>query len=120
MLGRVKPAVAPDVVVTVRVPVPAEAPVMLTGDVAPRLAEGGSIAPVGEAVSAAVRVTLPVKPPLGVTVMIAVLPVVEPGEPIVTAPLGVNMKFGATYALTVTLTVVCMVIAPDMPVTVTA
>ena len=93
-LGRTSAPVVAAVVVTVRVPVPFEAPVMLTGDVAPKLKVGGSVAPVGLDARAAVRVTLPVNPPLGMTVMVAVLPVVAPGELMLMAPPLVNVKVG--------------------------
>src|ERR1022692_2604690 len=78
-LGRTKAPVVAAVVDTVKVPVPAAAPVMLTGDVAPKLKVGGSVAPVGLDARTAVRVTVPVKPPLGVTVIVEVLAVVAPG-----------------------------------------
>jgi hypothetical protein len=67
------------VVRMVRVAVSAEAPVMLTGLVEPKRKVGGYWAPVGLEVTAAVSVTLPVKPPAGVTVIAAVLPDVAPG-----------------------------------------
>lgn len=94
-LGRTKDAVVGAVVATVRVPVPFEAPVMLTGDVAPKPKVGGSTAPDGLDARIAVRVTLPVKPPLGITVIVAVLPVVAPGA-MVMLPLLVSVKVGAT------------------------
>jgi len=49
---------------------------MLTGVVAPKLKVGSRFAPAGLVAIAAVRATLPVKLPLGVTVIVAVLPVV--------------------------------------------
>ena len=67
------------VVAMVSVAVPAVALVMLTGLVDPKLSVGGSMAPVGLVASTAVRVTLPVNPPAGVSVMEEVLPVVAPG-----------------------------------------
>jgi hypothetical protein len=51
------------VVVTVTVADPAVALVMLTGEVEPKLNVGRLAAPLGLDVSAAVRGTLPVKPP---------------------------------------------------------
>jgi hypothetical protein len=60
------------VVETVRVAVPALAPVIMTGLVEPKLTVGRSCAPTGLDVTAAVSVTLPVKPPLGVTVIVDV------------------------------------------------
>ena len=95
-LGRTNAPVVGAVVVTVRVPVPFDAPVMLTGEVAPKLNVGGSMAPLGPDVRAAVRVTLPVKPPLGMTVIVVALPVVAPGEPMLMEPLLVKAKLGAT------------------------
>jgi hypothetical protein len=84
--GLVRAPVVDAVVVTVRVPVPAEAVVMFTGVVEPKLRVGKSLAPLGLDARAAVRATLPVKPPLGVTVMVAVLAVVAPGVTVM-APL---------------------------------
>jgi hypothetical protein len=94
-MGRARAPEVAAVVETVRVPVPFEAPVMSTGDVAPKLKVGGSIAPDGLEVRTATRVTLPVNPPLGATVMVAVLPVVAPGALMVTGPLLVIVKPGA-------------------------
>ncbi len=62
-----------EVVVTVSVPVSAVAPVMVTELVTPQVA--GLVAPVGMVVTAQVRLTAPVKPFAGVTVMVDVLPV---------------------------------------------
>lgn len=118
--GLTEAAVVAAVLDTVSVPVPAVTPVMLTGDVVPKLKVGRSVAPVGLVAIDAAKATLPVKPPLGVTVIVAVLPVVAPGELMVMAPLLVNAKVGGMLAVTVTFTVVVCVIAPDMPVTVTA
>jgi hypothetical protein len=77
--GYARAALVGAVVVMVSVAVTALAPVMLTGLVAPKLNVGGSVALVGLEVTAAVSVTLPVKPPLGVRVIVEVLPVVAPG-----------------------------------------
>ena len=63
----------------VSVAVTADVPVMLTGLVEPKLSGGGSWAPDGLDVIAAVSVTLPVKPPPGVTVIVEVFPLVAPG-----------------------------------------
>ena len=70
-------------------------PVILTGLVEPKLRVGKSCAPFGLDVTEAVRATGPVKPPVGVTVTIAVFPVVAPGLLIVTA-LPLTVKLGAT------------------------
>jgi hypothetical protein len=99
-------------------PVAAVVPVMLTGDVVPKLNVGRSEAPAGLAVRAAVKVTLPVNPPLGVTVIVELLPVVAPGELMVMAPPLVRAK-EAGVEVTVTVTVVVCVMVPETPVTVT-
>jgi hypothetical protein len=62
-----------------RVAVPAVAPGIFTGLVEPKLKVGGYTAPAGLEVTAAASVTLPVKPPPGVTVIVEVLPEVAPG-----------------------------------------
>src|ERR1700692_524100 len=82
------------VVEMVRLAVPA-VPVILTGLVEPKLNMGRSLAPVGMDVIAAVRATLPIKPPLGVTVIVEVLPVVAPGATETGVPLSVKLG-GAT------------------------
>lgn len=58
------------VVVIVRVAVPPPGAVMLTLLVAPKFNAGSSTAPAGLDVIAAVRVTIPVNPPIGVTVIV--------------------------------------------------
>jgi hypothetical protein len=93
---------------------------MLTGDVVPKLNVGGSVAPFGLEVRVAVNVTLPVNPPLGVTVIVDVFPVVAPGELTVMAPPLVRAnEAGTAVTVTVTLTAVFCVIVPETPVTVT-
>jgi hypothetical protein len=87
------------VVERVRVACPALAPVMLTGLVEPKLQEGGFTAFAGSAVMAAVSVTLPMKPPEGVTVM-----VLAPPLPAVTVKLdgeAASVMTGTVAALTV-------------------
>lgn len=107
------------VVETVSVPVAAPL-VTLTGEVAPKLNVGASTAPAGLVVRAAVRVTLPVNPPLGVIVIVVVLPVVAPGELMVIAPLLATAKLaGATKVVTAMFKVVVVVVEPEVPVTVT-
>jgi hypothetical protein len=91
------------VVEMVRVAIPAEAPVMLAGLVDPKLNVGASSAPDGPEVMEAVRVTAPVKPPLGVTVMVEVFPVVAPGTRMTGVPPIVNE--GGAGVVTVTLDV---------------
>ena len=117
-MGRTKAPLVAAVVRTESVPVPAVVPVMLTGDVVPKLNVGGSEAPAGLVVRAAVNATLPVKPPLGVTVIVEVLPVAAPGELMVMAPPLVRAN-EAGAAVTVAVTVVVFVMVPDTPVTVT-
>jgi hypothetical protein len=74
----------------VKVAVPAEAPAMFAGLVDPKLKVGASWAPAGLEVMAAVSATLPVKPPLGVTVMVEVFPLVAPGTKVTVVPPIVN------------------------------
>jgi hypothetical protein len=85
-LGYARAALVAAVVETVRVAVPAVVPVMLTGVVDPKLKVGGYWAPVGLEVRLAVNVTLPVKPPAGVTVMVEVFPVVAPWVTVTDVP----------------------------------
>jgi len=94
-LGWTSAALVAAVVVIVSVAVPAEVPVMLTGLVEPKLKVGGYWAPVGLEVTAAVSITLPVKPPAGVTVMVEVFPVVAPGVTVTAMPLTVKLGVGA-------------------------
>jgi hypothetical protein len=82
------------VVTIVRVPAPAALPVMLTGLVELKLKVGGNTAPLGLVVRTAVRPTLPVKPPVGVTVIVEVLPVVAPGATLTAEPLTVKLGTG--------------------------
>jgi hypothetical protein len=79
----------------IKLAVPAEALLMLTGLVAPKLNVGGFTLPAGLEVMAAVSVTVPVSPPDGVTVMVDMFPVVAPGptvtaEPVIAKPGGVT------------------------------
>jgi hypothetical protein len=74
---------------------------MLTGVVVPKLKVGGYWAPAGLDVIAAVSATLPVNPPLGVTVIVDVLPVVAPGVEIVTVvPVMASPGVGIDVTLT--------------------
>ena len=82
------------VVTIVREPVPAALPGMLTRLVELKLKVGGNTAPLGLVVRAAVRATLPVKPPVGVTVIVEVLPVVAPGAMLTAVPLTVKLGTG--------------------------
>ncbi|MGC1783629.1 MAG: hypothetical protein WA708_13985 [Acidobacteriaceae bacterium] len=68
------------VVEIVRIALAAPEPVIVNGLVEPKLNVGGFLAPVGPELTAAVRTTVPVKPPLGVTLMVEVLPVLAPGR----------------------------------------
>lgn len=77
--GYARAAFTAGVVEIVRVAVTAFAPVIFAGLLEPKLNVGGFWAPVGLDVMAAVRATLPVKPPLGVTLIVDVLLVVAPG-----------------------------------------
>ena len=63
-----------------------------------RLHVGASVAPDGLAVTAQVRLTVPVNEPDGVMVIVEVLPVVAPGETVI-APLFINVKPETTAAV---------------------
>jgi hypothetical protein len=76
---------------------------MFTGVVEPKLKVGGYCALAGLDVIAAVSATLPVKPPLGVSVMVEVLPVVAPGATVTGVP--VMMRLGGMAAVMVTVSV---------------
>jgi hypothetical protein len=86
------------VVEMVRVAVLAEAPVISTGLVEPKLKVGGYSAPAGLEVSAAVSVTLPVKPPAGVRVIVEVFSDAAPGA--IESAVPVTTKEGTTEAAT--------------------
>jgi hypothetical protein len=77
----------------VSVPLAGDALEIVTGEVEPKENVGGSLELEGLAVREAVRVTLPVNPPLGVAVIVAALPVVAPGF-IVMVPLFESAKVG--------------------------
>jgi hypothetical protein len=78
------------VVKIVSVAVEAPVPEMARGLEVPKLNVGRSAAPDGFAVICAVNVTLPAKPPDGVTVIIEVLPVVAPGATVTLRAARVN------------------------------
>jgi hypothetical protein len=102
-------------VVTVRVPLTALVPVTSTDEVTPHVA--GLVGLVGVVVTVQVRFTLPVKAFDGVTVMVAVSPVVAPATKL-SEPLLLSVIAGVGGAFSVTLTPVLAVIAPLVPVTV--
>jgi hypothetical protein len=77
--GRARNALDGAVVDIVRVAVPAVAPVRLTGLVEPKARVGRYCALAGAVVIAAVNATLPVRPPLGVTVIVEEFFSVAPG-----------------------------------------
>ena len=98
----------------VSVAVTAAVPAMAGGAVAEQV--GTSIAPDGLEVTAQVRATLPVNPPLGVTVMVEV-PLAPGDATLIGVPLSV--KAGATVEpVTVIGTLVVSTTLPDVPVTV--
>lgn len=101
-LGRTEAVVDGAVVLMVSVAVPAVAPVIFTGVVAPKLKVGKSRAPEGLEVIAAVSATLPVNPPLGVTVMVEVLPVVAPGARVTAVPERVRLPTLVTVIVSAT------------------
>lgn len=82
--------------------VPAVVLVMLTGVVVPKLQLGKSSAPDGLEVSAQVRATLPVNPPLGVTVMVEVLPLAAPGATETAEPVIAKLALEALVTVRVT------------------
>jgi hypothetical protein len=89
--GLWRAAAAPAIVFTVRVAVAAAAPEIAGGCETEHV--GVSTAPAGLAVTAHARATVPVKPPLGVTVMVEVA--LDPGEAILTGvPLSVKAPAG--------------------------
>jgi hypothetical protein len=83
------------VVAMVKVPVAAALPEIARGLVELKLRVGGSVTPLGLVVRAAVRVTVPVKPPVGVTVIVEVLPVVAPAAMLRGVP--VTVKLGDSW-----------------------
>ena len=93
-------AIVAAVVETVRIAVPAAAPLIDTGLVVPKLSVGESCAPAGLEVIAAVRATAPANPPAGVRVMVEVFPVVAPGATVTAVPLTLNE--GVTAVVTIT------------------
>jgi hypothetical protein len=110
------PGVVDAVVVTVSVVDCAPVPVIST--VGPTLHVAGLLAATG--VTAQVTLTFPVNPYDGVTVIVAVSPVVAPATKL-SAPLLVSAIAGGGGAVTVTVTVVLAVIRPvaaSLPVTV--
>jgi len=111
-------AVVGAVVVMVKVEVCAEAPLIVT-DAGLRVQVAGSVAPLGPETEQ-VNATAPVNPPVGVTVIVDVFPLVAPGLKLM-LPLLLRPKLGGTAAVTVTATDVVAVIAGEVevPLTVT-
>ena len=100
------------------VAVTAVAPVITGGDATEHV--GASASPAGPPVTAQLKATLPVKPPLGVIVMVDVAFV--PGDAMVTAVLLSVKPVGTAGTLTGTLTVklvVALRLPGETPVTVT-
>ena len=90
-LGSSRALLVAAVVDMVRVAVPPAALVMVTGLVEPKPRVGRYCAPVGLEVIAAVKTTLPVKPPDGVTVIVEVFPVIAPWATVTAVPAMVNV-----------------------------
>jgi hypothetical protein len=88
------------VVLTVRVAVAADTPVMFT-DIGAIVHVGGAVGLVKAVATAQLRLTVPVKPPNGVIVMVAVFPVVAPGATVM-PPLLLNAKPGLDAWVTLT------------------
>ena len=76
-------------------------PLMVTELVAPELKVGASCAPEGLELMDAVSVTLPVKPPAGVTVTVEEFPLVAPGEMVTDVAEIVNVGGGGVETVTV-------------------
>jgi hypothetical protein len=98
-LGYASALVVAAVLAMVSVAVPAATLVMLTGLVAPKLSVGMFCALAGLPDTAAVSATLPVKPLLGVTVIVDVFPLVAPGSIDTAVP--VTVKLGTAVTITV-------------------
>jgi hypothetical protein len=79
---------------------------MLTGLVEPKLRVGGYCAPDGLEVTEAVNATLPVKPPVGVTVIVDAFAVVAPAVTVTALPVTVKLGFTAVVTETVPVPVV--------------
>ena len=78
------------VVAMVKVSVAAALLEIVRGLVGLKLKVGGITAPLGLMVRTAVRITLPVKPPVGVTVMVEMFPVGDPATMLTGEPLTVK------------------------------
>jgi hypothetical protein len=76
---------------------------MFTGEVEPKLKVGGKFAPTGLLVTAAVKATLPVNPPIGAMVRVEVFPAVAPAVTVTAVPATVNA--GDAGGVTVTVAV---------------
>ncbi len=87
------------VVAMVSVAVPLVAPAIVTGLVVPKLNAGGTTALAGLLVITAVSVTGPVNPPLGVTMMVEVFPVLAPAVTVTPVPLMAKAGGGAAAAV---------------------
>ena len=83
------------VVAMVKVPVAAALPEIVRGLVELKLKVGGAVIPLGLVVRAAVRVTLPVRPLVGVMVIVEVLPMVAPAAMLSGVP--VTVKLGDSW-----------------------
>ena len=109
------PPVVVAVVVTVRVEVTADVPVM-SGVGGLRAQVAGLTAPDGPVTEQA-SATLPVNPLDGVRVIVEVLPVVAPPSNDKVVGLASMLKVGVGAAVTLAVTVVLAVTLPDVPVT---
>ena len=99
-MGWTRSAIVAGVVEIVSVAVPAAVLVMVTGLVDPKLKVGGYSVPAGLEVTTAVRATLPVKPPAGVTVIEDVFPEVAPFAIVTAVPLIVKLELTAVVTVT--------------------
>ena len=87
-----KAALVGAVVEIVRTAIPGEVLERFTGAAEPKLNVGGFWAPAGLDVTAAVRATLPVKPPLGVNVIVEVFAEVAPGLTVTDVAFSVKLR----------------------------
>src|ERR1035441_1145177 len=99
-LGWASAALVAAVVEMVSVAVPAFVPGMTTGLVEPKLKVGRYCAPFGLEVMAAVSATVAAKPPLGVSVMVEVSPLVAPGATVTAVPVMARPGGAAAETLT--------------------
>ena len=107
-MGYVNAALLAAVVEIVRVATPDAVPLTLTELVDPKLNVGRYWAPVGLEVRFAASATLPLNPPVGVTEMVDVFPVVAPGATVTVVPPIANLALTAVVTVTGAVPVVAL------------